>query len=85
MNGNKTHGRNGTEADHVAPAVSDVLERQVQAVRDDLASRDGNNIKGNEASTESSRRELADVERNDEGGETDAKTDDEAANGHDPV
>lgn len=83
--GRGTHRRNRAEADHPAPAVRDVLERQVEAVGDDLPERDGDDVERHEAPTERSRRELADVERDDERGKADAESEDEAADGDDPV
>lgn len=46
---------------------------------------DGDDVERNETAAERGRSQLADVERDDQGGEADAETDDETTDGHDPV
>jgi hypothetical protein len=81
----ETYRRNGTESDHVPPSVRDVLERQVEAVSDDLTERDRDDVERDETTTERSRSEFSDVERNDERSESDSETDDQSTDCHDPV
>ena len=82
---NWTHGRHGTEANHVAPTLVYILEGQVDAVRDNLSEGDGDDVEGDETTTKRGRSEFTDVERDDQGCESDAETDDESTDGHDPV
>lgn len=82
---NWTHGRHGTEADHVAPTLVNILEGQVYAVRDDLSKGDSDDVEGDETTAKRGRSEFTDVKRDDEGGESDAETDDEPTDGHNPV
>lgn len=54
-------GRDGAEADLVTPAVGDVLEGKIKDVGDDLTTRNGDNVEGDETAAKSGGSELSDV------------------------